>query len=198
MDHKTKCHVADVITDAIADAGIRPRTWPYRMTASVLGPLFERDVPVHGFSRNEAKAMGVVLFLLLPVLLVGLLLAAPLEWLRSRRVTRHNAEMSKRLLSSVLPIEHDARQDTPVAVDFRIEHNGREVFFGVALVAVLVDGPELMGWCVHRGRPPKRVLDAAALRDRLTARGALAPLVSHWQWSWRDPYELVERPARPW
>lgn len=144
--------------------------------------------------------MGLALALLLPVMLVALVIASPIEWLRSRRLGLHNAAALRRLTAAgqevgTSPHRHAEQR---VALDFRIEHQGQAVFFGVALVVLTVGGPQLLGCCVHRSIPAEESLDAEGLCRTMTLQGAQAPTVAHWQWSLHDPYDLVERPTRPW
>lgn len=99
----------------------------------------------------------------------------PFEWPRSRRARLHNAWMKEKLLASESegPFR-SAPTAQRVVVDYRIEHDGRPVFFGVALVAVGAQGPEVHGFCLYRSVPLQGELDATT------------------------PYDLAERPARSW
>lgn len=174
---------------------------PFLWTSKIFGPLFERNVPMDPLSRREARGVTLALVFLLPVLIVAVVLASPFEWLRGRRVELHNARMKKLLLAGGTAPgggDPDADPGGRMVIDYRIEREGRAVFFGVALVVLSAESKELLGFTVHRDVPPRKAIDGKAVRHALAASGTAVTELCHWQWDLRDPYELIERPARPW
>jgi hypothetical protein len=185
----------------LVEQGFRGKTMPFLWTSKIFGPLFERNVPMDPLSRRDLKGVTLAVMFLLPVLIVAIVLASPFEWLRGRRAELHNARMKKRLLAGGTAPgggDPDAGLGGRVVVDYRIEREGRAVFFGVALVVLSAESKELLGFTVHRDVPPRRAIDGEAIRKALVASGTVVTELCYWQWNLRDPYELTERPARPW
>ncbi|MCC6524981.1 MAG: hypothetical protein IT373_20155 [Polyangiaceae bacterium] len=209
MVHATRCRIAELIGTTLAAQGIRPLTEPLGSLASVVGSLFERRVamvPVDAGGRRRSPA-GVILAVGLFCLLVAGIVVLPLELWRGLRASRFRRRMAARweaLRTELGPSGYRertgplSRASELVAVDYRVEHDGRACLAGAALVALEGDDERVVWLGVHRGaRPRPDALDADTLAAALV--GAPTPVTTaHWTWHLRDPYELEERSARPW
>ncbi len=69
MERRIQCQIAERIDETIGDLGIKPRTAPYRWIAGLLGPLFERKIPMRSASYHEQRTRVGLLAYLLPVTL---------------------------------------------------------------------------------------------------------------------------------
>jgi hypothetical protein len=181
--------------------GFRGKTLPFRVLGRLFGSLFESNVPMESMTLRQTRDVALWLALLSPLIIAAIIPASPLEWLRARRVTRHNAAMKALLLNGgAASGSRDADSDLEerAVINYRIESEGRAIFLGTALVSVSGERRALLGFTVHRDTPPPSALDGEALKSALVERGAVIHEVCHWQWELRDPYELIERSARPW
>lgn len=201
MNRRTRGQIAEMIEDALIAQGFKDKTAPLIWAGKLFGWMFEKNVPMERMSRRQAQNVYVWLIPMTPFVLVALLLALPFEWLRARRATDHNARTRPLLLGGGQGSHFGGAApgiEGRAAIDYRIEIEGRAVFVGTALVAYSDDRRELLGFTVHRGAPPRDALDGQALASALSKPGAAAPELCHWQWNRNDPYEVVERPSRPW
>jgi hypothetical protein len=216
VELRTKCQLAELIDDAITSHGLKPRTLPLAWMLAVIGPWFERTVPLRAQRRREWQVGAVALALLLPFLTVALVLALPFEWLRSRRATRHNAKMRQLLAGarggvegqtpSALAAAADATAalsaaraaDRLVAINYRVDDGARPAFFGVALASFRGQGQQLVSWTAHRALPPPDAPDGGTVLAALAPASTCPAEQVHWEWGRRNPYELTEHPARPW
>ena len=212
MKYAHRCQLAELVTVGLHDAGVRPHTRPWVFTAQIFQPLFERNVPIQRRTRAERRQVPIIWVALLPLMLVGLVLVAPIEIWRWLRARQRNAQMMAQLPQ---PSEtsvtyrnapaHEAGDSTLIAsasevvcFDFRIEDQGRAVLLGAA-VGLLHEGePDVVWLDGHRRQPTNTAMDARSLAARLTAMCSNPPAVEHWVWQLSDPYELVDREQRPW
>ena len=186
---------------------------------AVIGPWFERAIPLRAQGRHEWRTGAFVFALLLPFLTAALVLAVPFEWLRSRRAARHNAKMQQ-ILAAARGAAGGGEDQTPtalaaaahataalsaaraadrlVAINYRIADGARPAFFGVALAAMRGQDQQLVAWTVHRSVPPPDAPDGNAVLVALARTTPCPAEQVHWEWERSNPYELTEHPARPW
>ncbi len=208
VDRKTRGLLAIAISDAIQERGLRPVS-PILVS---LRRMFRLEMPRSGGDlvaqvgaarRGSSMALGcvgVLAILILPILL-------PIEWVRGRRVRRHNHDARQKLGAS-LPgpaggYRDDAgsggggavrtellRADQVLAIDWTIWRDGAVCFAGAAL-GVVRGNDRLVQWLiVHRASPPRDTIDAAALARSLPE---LAVESTRWEWELDDPFEAWER-----
>jgi len=155
MKHTHRCQLAELVTVGLHDAGVRPHTRPWVFTAQIFQPIFERNVPIQRRTRAERRQVPIIWVALLPLMLVGLVLVAPIEiwrWLRARqRNTQMMAQLPQPSETSVTyrnAPAHEAGESLStliasasevVCFDFRIEEQGRAVLLGAA-VGLLHEG----------------------------------------------------------
>ena len=210
-----KCQAAESITDAIAAHGLASYSKPHLWMAGLLGPLFERRIPLASRGRREQQAAGGVFVALLPIYLAAYVLTLPLELWRAHRLARHNRVMGGLLMAGASSPRTGAYRAAPgagradwltaiheaerlLAVDFRIESKGRATFLGAAVVAIR-DGERTVPWLTaHRATPPTDSLDGHAAVAALQPAARCPFEQVYWAWQHDDPYELVDRQERPW
>jgi hypothetical protein len=199
VKHGVRCQLAEIATHGLLAAGVKPLTRPWVAMAQLFAPLLERNVPMVRDTRAESRARGCLLVLLFPLNLFACLLTAPVELLRLLRARRHRDAMMARLPSrhESQPAEHGSEladlvrgAEQVVCFDFRAEHEGR--------AALRHDGHDVIWMVGYRGHPPVAAPDATSLAEHLTPLTAAPPVIAHWTWQLRDPYELTERGERPW
>jgi hypothetical protein len=201
MNRVSRCQIAEMIEDALMAGGFRGTTVPFVWSGRLFGSLFESRVPMESMTLRQERNVALGLLLLSPLVVVAIVLAAPFEALRSLKAARHNTRVEAVLRSggaSLGSANAAPGLDGRAVIDYRIESEGRAVFFGTALVAFSAEQRELLGFTVHRSVPPRGAVDGETVRSALAGRDPALTEIGHWQWTLRDPYELVERPARPW
>jgi len=219
MDLSTRCQLADLISESIYTRGIQPRTQPWIWMAQLFGPLFEKNIPMQAQSRYDKRTSAGVLVVLLPVLIVGFVLALPIELWRHLKAKRHNRHLDRLLAAgdvdapagsyreqaspNVDPVTAELLAELRAAervavVDYRIEKQARMMFCGSAVVTVTDRGQNLISHSVHRSVPNSQIRDGQAIKSIVESMLGAPVEQAYWEWKLGDAYELTERPARPW